>query len=211
MPKLQNSAQAEFWDCTPVLAFETAVCIRIQRKLNSGLWLGAFGKVWPFRCQSGIRWLWLVAFGKLGLFRCQSRSFRLSRRCMEESCLGFRLGMRFRLWNRHFDCRIQRKLNSGLWLEAFGKAGLFRCQSTFSIRFCLRHCVFLCKGIKLQNSAKPNSGDGLPVFAFASGSSCLTNSFCAGAVWTFTDGVAGFFPLFCNISLYFPVFFLSAF
>ena len=40
--------------------------------LNSGLWLGAFGKVWLFRCQSGIRGLWLTAFGKLGLFMCQS-------------------------------------------------------------------------------------------------------------------------------------------
>ena len=36
-----------------------ARCFRIQRKLNSGLWLGAFGKQ--------------------GLFRCQSRSFRPSR------------------------------------------------------------------------------------------------------------------------------------
>ena len=53
--------------------------------LNSGLWLGAFGKVWLFRCQSGIRGLWL-------LFRCQS-------------------GIR------------------GLWLTAFGKSGLFICQS----------------------------------------------------------------------------------
>ena len=46
--------------------------------LNSGLWLGAFGKVWLFRCQSGIRRLWLTAFGKAKLFRCQSRSFRLT-------------------------------------------------------------------------------------------------------------------------------------
>ena len=37
--KLQNSAQAEFWDCTPVLAFETGIL---------GLWLGAFGKVGAF-------------------------------------------------------------------------------------------------------------------------------------------------------------------
>ena len=27
-------------------------------------------------------------------------------------------------------------LNSGLWLTAFGKSGLFRCQSTFATRFC---------------------------------------------------------------------------
>ena len=40
--------------------------------LNSGLWLGAFGKVWLFRCQSGIRGLWLEAFGRSGFFRCQS-------------------------------------------------------------------------------------------------------------------------------------------
>ena len=32
------------------------------------------------------------------------------------------------------------------------------CQSTFAIMFCQRNCVFLCKGTKLQNSAKPNSG-----------------------------------------------------
>ena len=53
-------------------------------------------------------------------------------------------------------------LNSELWLGAFGKVWLFRCQSTFATRFCLRHCVFLCKGTKLQNSASPNSGDCLP-------------------------------------------------
>ena len=29
--------------------------------------------------------------------------------------------------------------------------------AAFATRFCLRHCVFLCKGTKLQNSAKPNS------------------------------------------------------
>ena len=40
--------------------------------LNSGLWLGAFGKVWLFRCQSGIRELWLGAFGKSEFFRSQS-------------------------------------------------------------------------------------------------------------------------------------------
>ena len=44
--------------------------------LNSGLWLGAFGKVWLFRCQSGIRGLWLTAFDKSEFFRCQSRSSR---------------------------------------------------------------------------------------------------------------------------------------
>ena len=36
----------------------------------------------------------------------------------------------------------------GLWLGAFGKAGLFRCQSAFAISFCLRHCISLCKGTK---------------------------------------------------------------
>ena len=30
-------------------------------------------------------------------------------------------------------------------------------MAAFATRFCLRHCVFLCKGTKLQNSAKPNS------------------------------------------------------
>ena len=38
------------WNVFPPM--EPAICIRIQRKLNSGLWLGAFGKVWLFRCQS---------------------------------------------------------------------------------------------------------------------------------------------------------------
>ena len=41
--KLQNSAQAEFWDCTPVLANETG---------GLGLWLGAFEKSRLYRCQS---------------------------------------------------------------------------------------------------------------------------------------------------------------
>ena len=30
--------------------------------------------------------------------------------------------------------------------------------AAFAIRFCQRHCVSLCKGKKLKNSAKPNSG-----------------------------------------------------
>ena len=41
--KLQNSAQAEFWDCTPVLAFDTG---------GLWLWLGAFEKSGLYRCQS---------------------------------------------------------------------------------------------------------------------------------------------------------------
>ena len=50
--KLQNSAQAEFWDCTPVLAFETGIFFsRIQRKLNSGLGLRFLIRQ-GFRCQS---------------------------------------------------------------------------------------------------------------------------------------------------------------
>ena len=58
----------------------------------------------------------------------------------------------FLIWNRHFDCRIQRKLNSGLWRTAFGKVWLFRCQSTFATLVCQRNCVFLCKGTKLQKA-----------------------------------------------------------
>ena len=56
--KLQNSAFAEFWDCLPVFALEcfsaneTGVFFPNSAPLNSGLWLGAFGKVWLFRCQS---------------------------------------------------------------------------------------------------------------------------------------------------------------
>ena len=67
--KLQNSAFAEFWDSMPVLALE---CFSAYGTSVLGLWLGAFGKLGLFRCQSGIRGLWLEAFGKLGLFRCQS-------------------------------------------------------------------------------------------------------------------------------------------
>ncbi len=36
--------------------------------------------------------------------------------------------------------------------------------AAFATLVCQRNCVFLCKGTKLQNSAKPNSGDSLPVF-----------------------------------------------
>ena len=60
---------------------------------------------------------------------------------------------RFSLWNSARCFRIQRKLTSGLWLGAFGKKRIFMCQSTFATRFCLRHCVFLCKGTKLQKAA----------------------------------------------------------
>ena len=41
----------------------------------------------------------------------------------------------------------------GLWLTAFDKSGLFRCQSAFAISFCQRHCVSLCKGTKAAKSA----------------------------------------------------------
>ena len=37
--------------------------------------------------------------------------------------------------------------------------------AAFATLVCQRNCVFLCKGTKLKNSAKPNSGDSLPVFA----------------------------------------------
>ena len=36
--------------------------------------------------------------------------------------------------------------------------------AAFAIRFCQKNCVFLCKGTKLQNSAKPNSGLRMPVY-----------------------------------------------
>ena len=61
-----------------------------------------------------------------------------------------------------------------LWLEAFGRSRLYRCQSTpgppmpcfvaqsfafavFATLICQINSVFLCKGTKLKNSAKPNS------------------------------------------------------
>ena len=37
--------------------------------------------------------------------------------------------------------------------------------AAFATSVCQSNCVFLCKGTKLQNSAKPNSGDSLSVFA----------------------------------------------
>ena len=73
---------AAFCGCLPVSALEcfsaygTGIFFPNSAPLNSGLWLEAFGKVWLFRCQSGIRGLWLTAFGKSWLYRCQSRSFR---------------------------------------------------------------------------------------------------------------------------------------
>ena len=143
------------------LGFRLGMRFRLwNRHFFSGLWLTDFGKVWLFRCQSGIRRLWLTDFGKVWLFRCQSGIRRL-------------------------------------WLGAFGKVWHFMFQSR-SFRptllpplqpwFVKETAFFSAKAQKLKNSAKPNSGDCLPVFAFASGNSCLTNSFCAGAVWTFIDG-----------------------
>ena len=81
---------------------------------------------------------------------------------------------RFSPWNSARCFRIQRKLNSGLWLGAFGKAGLFRCQSTFATRFCQRNRVSLCKGTKAAKSYA--FCDSLPVSAFASGNSYFINS-----------------------------------
>ena len=64
---------------------------------------------------------------------------------------------RFSLWNSARCFRIQRKLNSGLWLGAFGKKRIFMCRSTFATLVCQKNSVFLCKGTKLKNSAKQNS------------------------------------------------------
>ena len=78
--------------------------------------------------------------------------------------------------------RIQRKLNSGLWLVAFGKLGLFMCQSTFATLVCQKNCVFLCKGTKLQKATlfalfgEAEFLDSLPVSSFASENSCFRNS-----------------------------------
>ena len=55
-------------------------------------------------------------------------------------------------------------------------------MAAFATRFCLRHCVFLCKGTKLQKATlfalfgEAEFWDGLPVSAFASGNSCFISS-----------------------------------
>ena len=48
--------------------------------------------------------------------------------------------------------------------------------AVFATLICQINSVFPCKDTKLQNSAKPNSGDSLPVSSFASGSSYFSNS-----------------------------------
>ena len=48
--------------------------------------------------------------------------------------------------------------------------------AAFATLVCQRHCVSLCKGKKLKNSAKQNSWDSMPVSAFASGNSYFINS-----------------------------------
>ena len=68
----KTAKSCAFCDSLPVLALELGTPHPNSAPLNSGLWLGAFGKVWLFRCQSGIRGLWLEAFGKKRFFRCQS-------------------------------------------------------------------------------------------------------------------------------------------
>ena len=114
--------------------------------LNSGLWLGAFGKVW--------------------LFRCQSRSFRPT--------LLPPLQPWFVKETAFFSAKAQKLKNSAK--PNSGTVCRFTAFAAFAIRFCQRHCVSLCKGKKLKNSAKPNSGDCLPVSAFASGNSYFINS-----------------------------------
>ena len=82
----------------------------------------------------------------------------------------------FGLWHRALV------VAQSLGFAAFKKAGKFYfLQSSqtkgrgvlaaFATRFCLRHCVFLCKGKKLQNSAFAEFSDCLPV-------SCFTNAVC---------------------------------
>ncbi len=90
--------------------------------------------------------IWLGVFGKAGFFMCQSRSFRptfwpplqsvfaketaffsaKAQNCKKLRFLrlfaGFRLGVFYRIWNSAGCVRI--------WLEAFGKIGLFGSQST---------------------------------------------------------------------------------
>ena len=50
--KLKNSAKQNSWRVCRFLLWNSARCFRIQRKLNSGLWLTVFDKKRLFRCQS---------------------------------------------------------------------------------------------------------------------------------------------------------------
>ena len=106
------------------------------------------------RCLHSLRSVDMTAFAAFATLVCQKNSVFL--------CKGTKLKnsarqnswtvCRFSLWNSARCFRIQRKLNSGLWLGAFGKKRIFMCQSTFAFRFCLRNCVFLCKGTKAAKS-----------------------------------------------------------
>ena len=97
-----------------------------------------FGKVWLFRCQSrSSRPTLLPPLQPNCVFLCKGTKlqkatlfalFGLSR--ILGWFAGFRLGVFSRLCEPAGCVRIQRKLNSGLWLTVFGKSWLFRCQST---------------------------------------------------------------------------------
>ena len=94
----------------------------------------------------------MTAFAAFATGFCQKNSVSL--------CKGTKLKTvcRFSPWNVFppmkpaFFFPNSAPLNSGLWLTAFDKSEFFRCQNTFATRFCLRHCVSLCKGTKLQKA-----------------------------------------------------------
>ena len=118
---------------TPFLFFATG---------GLGLWLGAFGKVWLFRCQSGIRGLWLTAFDKSEFFRCQSRSSRPRRRRVEES----------------FSALVKQ-----------GKLYFFKSSQTSRERRAFasgNSCLSNSPVQKLQNSAFAEFWDSMPVSCF---------------------------------------------
>ena len=142
--KAQEFCKAEFLDSLPVSALETGVLISEFSSAEFGALARAFGKVWLFRCQSGIRGLWLVTFGKLGLFRCQSTFATLV--CQKNSvflCKGTKLqkAVLFALfgeaefWGRFAGFRFGRLCNLGLSKKQ--RFSLQRHKAAKSYAFCV--------------------------------------------------------------------------
>ena len=155
--KLKNSAKQNswtvcrfsLWNVFPPL--KPAFFSPNSAPLNSGLWLGAFGKVWLFRCQSGIRGLWLEAFDKSGFFRCQSRSSRLSRQAHGGILLVSTL-LEICILNRENLCVTEfiLLLPPPQDVSTHYRSVDMTAFAAFATGFCQKNSVFLCKGTKLK-------------------------------------------------------------
>ena len=152
MQKLQNSAFAEFWDCTPVSCFTNCLVPKPENsaKPNSRTvcrfppwyaFLPLIPAVWGRKSHLLCNCL-VPKLQKAALFAIVRRSF------MEGSCIGF--------WKSKANSTFCKVVKQNYFLQSSQTKGR-DVLAAFATLVCQRNCVFLCKGTKPENSAKPNS------------------------------------------------------